>query len=116
MSDTETGHPEDRDERSATAAEGEDSARTDREAPPASEAYGYPTSKLEAASPLRLDSDRDLSRVGFGALGLSGVMVVCGILFLLAGGILPGALVVGVGLVCALIGAVFLALVAHHQG
>jgi hypothetical protein len=77
---------------------------------------GHPTAKLEPAEPMRLDSDRDLSRIGFWSLGLGGIGVAVAITFLLAGGILPGALVIGLALLCALFGALILGLVAHHQG
>jgi hypothetical protein len=72
--------------------------------------------ELQPAANLRLDNDHDLSRVGFWSLALGGLGFAVGVTFLLAGGILPGALVAAVGLICALTGALTLALVAHHQG
>jgi|GEM_PF-3886498 len=63
-----------------------------------------------------LDNDRDLSRVGFWFLSMGGLGVVIGFAFLLAGGILPGAFVAAIALLCAFVGALALGLVAHHQG
>jgi hypothetical protein len=78
--------------------------------------HGHPTAHLEPAEPLRLGSDRDLSRMGMWSLALGGVGFLVGITFLLAGGILPGALVVAVAMLVAGVGALSLLLVAHHQG
>ena len=107
--DTVTGHP--------PSHEPEWPERTmEPQQAPADEPHGHPTAKLEPAEPLRLDSDRDLSRIGFWSLGLGGMGVLIAITFMLAGGILPGTLVMGVALICAFVGALVLALVAHHQG
>ena len=78
--------------------------------------HGHPTAKPRPARPVHLDNDRDLSRVGTWALSLGGLGFVCAIVFLMIGGILPGALVIAVSLLCALIGILALSLVAHHQG
>lgn len=63
---------------------------------------------------LRLDDDRDLAKIGGWMLGLGSLAFATGLVVLFAGG-LPGLLVVGAGLVCAVLGGVALALVAHHQ-
>jgi hypothetical protein len=64
---------------------------------------------------MRLDDDHDLARIGGWMLGLGGLGVASGAVILLAGG-LPGLLVVAGGVLCAALGGVALALVAHHQG
>lgn len=109
MVDTMIGQPYGQEhERDETSREPQ---REGSEVPP-----GAPSSQLKPAKSLYLDNDHDLSRVGAWSLGLGGLGVLVGIAFLLAGGILPGALVVAVALICAMVGALSLALVAHHQG
>lgn len=77
-----------------------------------SKAAGTP----EGTHEMRLDDDHDLARIGGWMLGLGGLAVASGIVFLLAGGIMPALLVVAAGVICAALGGVALALVAHHQG
>lgn len=71
---------------------------------------------FEPAPELRLDSDHDLSRIGFWSLSLGGLGIFVGITFFMAGGILPGTLVAVLALPCTLFGAFALAVVAHHAG
>jgi hypothetical protein len=87
---------------------GEEQDRTE----PPSAGGAYPREREN----IRLDNDRDLSRMGFWALSLGGLGVAVSITFLMIGGILPGALVGVVSLLIALGGALALMLVAHHQG
>jgi len=72
-------------------------------------------SSLVTAKALRLDSDRDLARLGgwLVALGSFGVLMGTTIV---AGGLLPGLIAVGAGIACGVIGGLALAVVAHHQG
>lgn len=74
------------------------------------------SSNFEPAPELHLDSDHDLSRIGFWSLSLGGLGVFIGITFFMAGGILPGTLVAALALPCTLFGAFALAVVAHHAG
>ncbi len=99
------------DERGLPSEQGEEPEQREERAP-----LGHPTAKPRSASPVRLDNDRDLSRIGAWALGLGGLGFLCAIVFLMIGGILPGALVIAVSLLCALIGILAWSLVAHHQG
>ncbi|MFT3928515.1 MAG: hypothetical protein QM778_38655 [Myxococcales bacterium] len=74
------------------------------------------SSSIQTESNVRLDNDHDLSRIGVWMVSLGGLGVLCGGAFLVAGGILPGGLVIAVSLLCAFVGMLALGLVAHHQG
>lgn len=67
------------------------------------------------ASPLRLDDDRDLARLGGWLLALGSFGVITGAVIVAAGAV-PGLLAVGAGVICGVFGGVALAVVAHHQG
>jgi hypothetical protein len=82
---------------------------------PASDAEPTDT-EASPARALRLDSDRDLSRVGVWSICLGAIGIAIAFAFFLAGGLLPGVLVLGFALLCSIIGALALATVAHHQG
>lgn len=66
------------------------------------------------APEVKLDDDRDLTRVGSWLIGLGSLGLLTGIVTV-AGGAIPGLLAVGAGVACALLGGVALAVVAHHQ-
>ncbi len=104
MANAEIGQPHEREHDVA-------SRQVDEGAP-----LGHPTAKPGSAPPVYLDNDRDLSRVGKWAVGLGGLGFFCAIVFLMIGGVLPGALVIAVSLLCLMIGILALSLVAHHQG
>jgi len=69
----------------------------------------------EPAPEMKLDDDRDLTRLGGWLVGLGSLGLLTGGI-MLASGALPGLLAVGAGVGCALLGGVALAVVAHHQG
>jgi hypothetical protein len=69
----------------------------------------------EPAQAMKLDDDRDLTRMGGWLVGLGSLGLLTGGI-MLASGALPGLLAVGAGVTCALLGGVALAVVAHHQG
>ena len=69
----------------------------------------------EPAPEMKLDDDRDLSRLGGWLVALGSLGLLTGGI-MLASGALPGLLAVGAGVGCALLGGVALAVVAHHQG
>jgi len=68
----------------------------------------------EPAPEMKLDDDKDLTRMGGWLVGLGSLGLLTGGV-MLAGGALPGLLAVGAGVTCALLGGVALAVVAHHQ-
>jgi hypothetical protein len=74
-----------------------------------------PTRMSEPAPEMKLDDDKDLTRMGGWLVGLGTLGLLTGGV-MLAGGALPGLLAVGAGVTCALLGGVALAVVAHHQG
>ena len=74
-----------------------------------------PMTLSEPAPELKLDDDRDLSRLGAWLVALGSLGLLTGGI-MLASGALPGLLAVGAGVACALLGGVALAVVAHHQG
>ncbi|MEY4512975.1 MAG: hypothetical protein RLZZ450_5097 [Pseudomonadota bacterium] len=74
-----------------------------------------PMRMSEPAPEMKLDDDKDLTRMGGWLVGLGSLGLLTGGV-MLAGGALPGLLAVGAGVTCALLGGVALAVVAHHQG
>jgi hypothetical protein len=74
-----------------------------------------PALRSDPAPELKLDDDRDLSRLGGWLVGLGSLGLMIGGI-MLAGGALPGLLAVGAGVTCAALGGVALAVVAHHGG
>jgi hypothetical protein len=74
-----------------------------------------PSSSHQSVKPLRLDSDRDLARLGGWLVALGSFCVLTGTT-IVAAGLLPGLIAVGAGIACGVIGGLALALVAHHQG
>lgn len=71
--------------------------------------------RAEPAPEMKLDDDRDLTRLGGWLVALGSLGLLTGGI-MLASGALPGLLAVGAGVTCALLGGVALAVVAHHQG
>jgi hypothetical protein len=69
----------------------------------------------ERTGNLGANRDRDLWRIGAWLIGAGAVGMVAGTL-IAAAGALPGLMVVGAGLACAVIGGLTLGLVAYHHG
>ncbi|MDB4985751.1 MAG: hypothetical protein JWN04_929 [Myxococcaceae bacterium] len=74
-----------------------------------------PMTRSEPAPELKLDDDRDLSRLGSWLVGVGSLALLSGGV-MIASGALPGLLAVGAGVTAALLGGVALAVVARHQG
>lgn len=68
----------------------------------------------EPAPPMRLDDDRSLARLGGWLLG-SGMFGLLTGTAILAGGAVPGLLVIGAGAACSFMGGIALAVVLYHQ-
>lgn len=76
-----------------------------------------PPLRAEAADPapeIKLDDDRDLTRLGGWLVALGSLGFLIGVIMLI-GGALPGLLAVGAGVGCAALGGLAFAIVAHHQ-
>jgi hypothetical protein len=69
----------------------------------------------EPTANVRENRDRELWRIGGWLVGAGAVGMLAGT-FITAAGALPGLMIVGAGLACAVIGGLTLGLVAHHHG
>jgi hypothetical protein len=74
-----------------------------------------PMEPSEPTNGMKLDDDHDLTRMGGWLVALGSLGLVTGGIMLVSGA-LPGLLAVAAGVICAALGGVALAVVAHHQG